>query len=113
MRVAGLAGPPQVDCRTGLGPVLTVALAVGGAVVVDLGPPAVRGDDPGGGPPLLQGVGRLDALLDLLSRRHGSVRLREALLWKTGRDEASVTCTEVRTCSGSFPLITFFQRMSE
>lgn len=78
MRVAGLAGqapPPQVDSRTGLGPVLTVTLASGGPVVVDLRPPGVRGDDPCGGSPLLQGIRRFDTLFDLLSSPQGSVWL--------------------------------------
>lgn len=80
MRVAGLAGqaaPPQVDGRTGLGPVLTVTLTPGGAVVVHLRAPGVCGDDPCGGPPLLQGVRRFDAFLDLFSRR--SIGLHQTL----------------------------------
>lgn len=82
MRVAGLVGqtpPVQVDGRTGLGPALTVTLSAARPVVVDLGSPGVRGDDPRGGAPLLQGVRRFDALLDLLSRRRGAVRLNETL----------------------------------
>ena len=78
MRVAGLAGqapPPQVDSRAGLGPVLTVALTVGGAVVVDLRPPGVCGDDPRGGPPLLQRIRCFDALLNLIACAQGSVWL--------------------------------------
>lgn len=75
LRVAGLAGQAataaQVDGRSGLGPVL--AVGAGGAVVVDLGAPGVCGDDPGGGSPLLQGVRRLDALLDLLACGHSGV----------------------------------------
>lgn len=73
MRVAGLAGP-QVDGRAGfrlavLGPRrrAATAAAVVVVVVVDLGPSCVCGDDPCGGPPLLQGVRGLDALLDLLA----------------------------------------------
>lgn len=82
MRVAGLAGqaaPPQVDGRTGLGPVLAVSLTAGGAVVVDLRPPAVCGDHPSAGSPLLQGIRRFDALLYLLSRPQSSVRLNQAV----------------------------------
>lgn len=82
MRVAWLAGqaaPSQEDGRAGLGSVLTVTLATRGAVVVDLRPPAVCGDDPCGGSPLLQGVRRLDPLLDLLSRAEGTVWLHQAL----------------------------------
>lgn len=75
MRVARLAAPSQEDSRAGLGSVLTVTLAAGGAVVVDLRPPAVRRDDPRGGSPLLQGVRRFDSLLDFLSRAEGSVWL--------------------------------------
>lgn len=79
MGVAGLAGEapaPQVDGRAGLGPVLAVSLAAGRPVVVDLRPPGVRGDDPCGGSPLLQGIRRFDTLLDLVaSRPQGSVRL--------------------------------------
>lgn len=89
MRVTGLAGqasPPQVDGRTGLGPVLTVTLTAGGPVVVDLRPPGVCGDDPCGGSPLLQGIRRFDALLDLLSCPEGSILLCQALPWKTGRN---------------------------
>lgn len=75
MRVAGLAAPPQEDGRAGLGPVLAVALALGGPVVVDLRPPGVRGDDPRGRPPLLQGIRGFDALLDLVSGPQSAVRL--------------------------------------
>lgn len=74
-RLAGQAAPSQEDGGAGLGSVLTVTLAAGGAVVVDLRPPAVRGDDPRGGSPLLQGVRRFDSLFDFLSRA-GAVRLR-------------------------------------
>lgn len=90
MRVAGLAGqapPMQVDGRTGLGPVLTVTLTAGGAVVVDLRPPGVCGDDPRGGPPLLQGIRSFDALLDLLSGpAQGSIWLNQALPCNTARN---------------------------
>lgn len=78
MRVAGLAGP-QVDGRAGLGP--AGRAVVGRAVVVDLGPPVVRGDHPRGGAPLLQRVRRLHALLDLLARR--AVGLHQALACRT------------------------------
>lgn len=89
-RPAGQAAPPQVDGRTGLGPALAVRGRRAGrpvvVVVVDLWPPGVRGDDPSGGAPLLQGVRRFDALLDLVAARpEGAVRLDQALPWKTAR----------------------------
>lgn len=90
MRVAGPAAPPQADGRTGLGPALAVSRAAGRPVVVDLGAPGVRGDDPRGRPPLLQGIRSLDALPDLVAvgpRR--SVRRRHGAPWKTGNPAVS------------------------
>lgn len=60
-------------------------MGAGRAVVVDLGPPGVRGDDPGGGPPLLQRVRRLHPLLDLVGRPQGAVGPYHALPCKTHR----------------------------
>lgn len=71
----------QIDGRAGLGSVLIVS--PGGpvvVVVVDFGPPGVRGDDPHGGSPLLQGVRRFHPLLDFIRRPHGSVRRRRHAL---------------------------------
>lgn len=82
MRVTGLAGQaasPQEDGRTGLGPVLAVTLTLGGPVVVDLWPPGVCGNDPRGRPPLLEGIRRFDALLDLISRPQGSIWLHQTV----------------------------------
>lgn len=81
MRVAGLASqaaPMQVDSRAGLR--LVLAMSPGRAVVVDLWPPGVCGDDPRGGSPLLQGVWGFDTLLDLFSRDpQGPVWLTQTL----------------------------------
>lgn len=83
--VAGLAGQAsstEVHSRRGLGPVVTVT--VGGAVVVDLRPPGVCGDDPRCGPPLLQGVRSFNSLLDLFSCAfQGSIRLYS---WRTAKN---------------------------
>lgn len=105
--VAGLAGrppAPQVDSRAGFGPVLTVSLTAGRpVVVVDLRPPSVCGDDPRGGPPLLQRIRSFDALLDLFSGPpQGSIWRHQALPWKTGRRPVRTTSLHVE-CNRRLP----------
>lgn len=85
MCVAGLAGQApstQIHSRSGLGPVVGVAVA--GAVVVDFRAPGVCGDDPRRGPPFLQGIRCFYSLLDLFSCAfQASVRLDSL---ETGRN---------------------------